>query len=301
MSLDRLHQAQQVQQQPLQKQQAPQEPPMEGHYAGYAYRAERGGEPGGRDGQRTQRGQGRPPPPRQALQPRRARRLPNAGQQLEIEEQGAEHDSMDDTDKPFDPFRHMQMGAGGDAGADGDQGRSGHGSRDGSLGGKSEPMQCRLAPPTLARERPSQRLLQLGLPGAEMLFAQRAGGAAGAMDFATAAAMVVLSAVSRRAAAGGAGMPGMALTLMMAGHAQLERQPEHLPVVDLAGTKTLLLAASRDTWGGKPLPPDQPDSVRDTLALLPVKLLNAFRPRTPAQRLIALDRSEFIMKSKGVQ
>ncbi|HEX6703336.1 MAG TPA: hypothetical protein VF169_01145 [Albitalea sp.] len=276
---------------------------MEGHYAGYTYRAECRGEESAHEHHHhhhSAHGQGRPAPPRRMpLRPRRntSRRTSTDHENEDMFEQDHGHDNMDDTHRPFDPFRHMQMMGGGMDDRGGQQ--SGMGSRGGSAAGGGRKLKCKLPPPAARQDDLAQRMLQWGLPGAAELFGAHSSGPVSSMGLVGALVSVVLGAV-RRGTGSGSVAPTLTRVMIVAGQAQLRRQAALPPALTLADIKSLLIGCRNEAWGGEPLAANRPESVGDVLALLPVQALNSARPRTPTQRQNALERQSFILKTRGM-
>jgi hypothetical protein len=260
---------------------------LQGYHAGYAYRVVCGLQPEmphahaahaahhthahppspARGGGGRARAAGGAP---RSIGPRRRRRkqeqLEQGGVWLDPDEQGAEMggDPQDEQARPFDPFRHLHLWRAGDGGEG---------------GARQHPL------PALAR-----RLLQEALPGARELFGT-AGGLVAMRDSMDAAAALLLARVMR-------GGPPLGLLMLAAARQMLVRSADP-PPTNLLDVKNLLLARQRGLgWTpGRALPKDP--AVGDRLALLPVYLLNACRPRSEGMRRIAADRLDCLMGVRG--
>ena len=273
-----------------QEQGAGQSRQAEGHHGGRSYKVpqQRSQAPSRQGGRKTPLTRRRPP-----------RRGASSMQHAEMhqEQQQLQDGGMDDQDRPFDPFAHMQMEADtGDA-----SNRQKHHLH---LAGQQPDADARkltfkLAAPAAGEDPLPRRLIELGLPGAAELFGTGLGMSPAPLQLIGAMASLVLAGVQHHCEARKESIK-LSRLMLNAAFAQLRRQGPASCTLSLADVKNLLILRQREAWNGWAPPSGTPEPVGDTLALLPLLALNAVRPRTPKQHQAALDRQRLILRSRGV-
>jgi len=268
--------------------QAQETPQGEGHHNGHCYR----------HGKHTA---GRAAPKRSPLKPRRPqlRRSQNmhaGGGDEEQFDHDMSHDNMDE-DKYRDPaVAAMEMANSQQQAWQGGQQQFQQRGGDRHGDGPPKKLQFKLASMLGAVDDLPQRLVRQGLPGAQEIFGASGGHAAAELVGALGSLVLALA----RQAASAKGRPSLTRAVLAADHAHACRQQYLQLSLTLSDVKRLLVAQRRQVWGDQPLPAGAPESVGDTLALLPLQLLNAARPRTPMQRRQAIDRKQLILKTRGL-
>lgn len=305
------------QQQAQQKQQQAQH--MEGHYGGYHYRAKHGEEGGSEHhhhahGSSSRRSQSAP-----KKSPLTRRRPPKTRSKDVHSDEGVDNDTqdtemggdhMDDTNDPFDPWKHMHLrNAGQDQGSSGgssgdSSGESGAGSLLGGLlkkksaggeGGEPAKPKFKVKVPSMKpRQSDVGKLAMLtGMPGAADLFAKPGQRTADALGLIGVGAGLMLHGMLH------ARVP-LAGLMVASAYQLLQRQTLGPPALKVEDIKSMLLVQQRQVGWPEGERAKLPEAMADKPALAVPFALNACRPRTESMRQNAMDRLSALLKTWGM-
>ncbi len=151
----------------------------------------------------------------------------------------------------------------------------------------------RMARQSGAQPDACQQALAMGLQGVAELFGSRA--PAQAVEVTEAMARLLLGAACLPTR----GRPTNTQLVLNASRAALMRLGPRGHALTMSVVKQILVAAQRQVWGGASRPPPS-EQAGDTLALLPLLVLNATRSRLPGQHGAALDRLQLLLRTRGL-